>query len=310
MRSDAISIEKSAQPVLSPAVKSKPRSYRGQQTFAKLKRKAANVYGKDINKPRRAGIRNRARNKGTGGSDMGQTLVNDISGSLKNNADLSGFLKDVPNIVDGNEFELLDNDLRLDLGLLNSHYEPYYSSTARADSNRYKLDLAQLSGRRTPDLNSSRTRSHRSYDGRDFITKKSMDNYRKKTARLVEESMKEYASIEMEDSLQGRGGGSSLGSKGFNSTDFLTDQERFLVDRIMNERKSNDENVVQEAKRKRAKSPHRRIDESKDVNDILSQYGLLNENLDGYGSEETSKLLVSGRIPLAFRASNKYNVLN
>ena len=290
VRSDAVSIEKSARPILSQVTRKKPVGFRGQKSFAKLKRKMADVYGKGISKSRKPGVRtNRALHKGTYGSDAGQMLMNNISPSWKN-ADLEDYLRDISNTVDKAEPELVSGELNLNLGPDFDYHEPY-TSTARSGANRYKLDLAQLSGRGTPDLDSGKARSHRTHAGRDFITKKSMNDYRKKTARLIQDSIRDYGSAEIDNSFQERSGG-SLGSKGFESTDFLTDQEKFLVDRIMNERKSNDESPVQESKRQRTKSPDAFIEESEDVNEILQHYGLLDEDIKQYGSEEMFNLLV------------------
>ena len=290
VRSDAVSVERSARPVVAQIAKKKPKLHPRQKLSAKVKREMVDVYGENVSRSRKTG----AQNSRVGGSKVGQLLLDNISPSWKNSG-LSDILRDVSNYEDDDTHSLVLNDMHLDLGPYDDHDEPHVS-TARSGSNRYKLDLGTLSSRGTPDLGSGRAKSHRSPGGRDFVTRKSMDNYRKKTAKLVRESMKDYGSAEVDGFLEGFSGSSTLGSIKLNSTDFLTENERFMVDRIMNERRSNEENSFKEAKRKRTKSPRRNVEESKDVNDILLQYGLLDEDMDQHNAEETSKLLVSDRI--------------
>ena len=286
VRSDAVSVERSARPAVAQIAKKKPKLHPRQKLSAKIKREMVDVYGKNTYKSKRTGVQNRR----VDGNKVGQLLLDNISPSWKN-SDLIDILRDVSNIEDEDAHSLVLNDMHLDLGPYDDHDGPYVS-TARSGSNRYKLDLGKLSSRGTPDLGSSRVKSHRSPDGRDFVTRKSMDNYRKKTAKLVRESMKEYGNAEVDGFLEDFGVSSTLGSVKLTSTDFLSENERFLVDRIMNERRSNEENSFKEAKRQRTKSPHRSVEESKDVNDILLQYGLLDEDMNQHGAEETSKLLV------------------
>jgi len=285
VRSDAVSVERSARPVVAQIAKKKPKLHPRQKLSAKVKREMVDVYGKNVSRSRKTG----AQNSRVGGSKVGQLLLDNISPSWKN-SDLSDILRDVSNYEDDDTHSLVLNDMHLDLGPYDDHDGPHVS-TARSGSNRYKLDLGKLSSRGTPDLGSGRAKSHRSPGGRDFITRKSMDNYRKKTAKLVRESMKDYGSAEVDGFLEDFSGSSTLGSIKLNSTDFLTENERFMVDRIMDERRSNEENSFKEAKRKRTKSPRRNVEESKDVNDILLQYGLLDEDMDQHNAEETSKLL-------------------
>ena len=304
VRSDAVNIERSARPA--PANEDKKKTRRpnfGQKSFAKLKRKMTDVYGKNNTRTRKTSIRSGTINKGKVG---GNKLFDNISPSWKN-SELGDFLKDI-----AGDNELLDehdftgNDLHLDLGSEYGNYEPY-TSTARSGSNRYKLDLGQLSGRQTPDLDSSRAKSRRSVEGRDFVTRASMDNYKKKTAKLVRDSMKKYGSWDAGDSLEytRHEDDSVLGSRELDRSDFLNDKERFMIDQILNERRSNDDVIAQESKRQRIRSPHRTMDGSGDVKEILMQYGLLDDDMNQYESEVTSNLLVGNIMFYVFLRSIK-----
>lgn len=290
VRSDAVSIEKSAQPVDAKVERKRPRKSNFRMKPAtKVKRTIAGVYDRKNRKGEANGIAGFGSDRAEDRNTVGKLILDNISPNWKKSS-LEDFL-DVANIDSAPDVrEMTDSNLFLELPPDNWRKEPY-TSTARSGSGRYRLDFGQLSDRRTSNLNSARTKSQRSVEGRDFVTRASMDNYKKKTAQLVRDSMRDYASTEMYDDNQTEYG-SDLGSKVLRSSDFLTDNERLMLDRIMDERESGDESVVNESKRQRIRSPLVSTHESEDVNDILMQYGLLDDDLKRNGSQETSKLLV------------------
>lgn len=293
VRSDAVNIERSTQPVHAKIERKKPkRANLRLKSLSNIKHKTADVYAKDSVKNKGKIVRGGFNTKSTGGNAVGKLILDEMSPSWKN-SDVDEYLKDLTNIasVARDESVEIDFDDRPD-----DRFDEPYTSTARSGSFRYRLDLGQLSDRQTPDLISSRTKSRRSIEGKDFVTRKSMDNYKRKTARLVRDSMQEYGN----DDLYGlRDDYNEYDSREIKDLDdFLTGNEKYLLDRITDEHHSADESISIESKRQRTKSPGR--SDSKDVNKILLEYGLLDDDIKHFGSQETSKLLVGLNITRSF----------
>ena len=302
MRSNATAIEKSSRPVLTERQPNKRKGINTHQVGknkTKVKQNILVAYGKKNAKP--GGIRNDTKRRRSEIShnidkneNSGKLLLENISPTWKNAAVSTDeeFLREILGDT-GVDEQLFQEDIES-----NTETQPLHASTARSRDTKpsYQLELGSLSDRKTPRQLSARSKARRSVEGKDFVTVLSMENYMTRTKDLVKASMREYASKEFDDVdfMQSTLDSSRLGNTFLGSSGGLNASERFMLDRIMKGRQSNEGTPRKVSKRQRTLSPVTTENETRDVQGILSQYGLLDEEIVQHDVAETNQILVSG----------------
>lgn len=301
VRSNAIAIEKSSRPVLPERQPNKRKRVNTQQVNknqTKTKQNIFSAYGRRNSRP--GGTLNETTRRPSKSShdtgrnnNPGKLLLENISPTWKNAAITTDeeFLREI--LGDAREDEtLFQEDIESDMNT-----QPLHSSTARSRDTkpRYQLELGSLSDRKTPRQLSARSRARRSVEGKDFVTVLSMENYKTRTKDLVKASMREFASNELDDLdlMQSTLDSSRNGNTFLDSSGGLNASERFMLDRIMKGRQSNERTPRKVNKRQRTLSPVFNENETRDVQGILSQYGLLDDEIGQYDVAETNQILVS-----------------
>eukprot|EP00794_Sanderia_malayensis_P008046 gene8046-8908_t len=203
------------------------------------------------------------------------------------------------------------------------------------------LDLSGLSEGMTSDLRGvggARSSARHSVEerGREFVTEKSMEQYKMKNARLLRKSLREYCEgedLSHEDTKQrGEDNDSPVldysfmttldmtemghGFAGGHGTSHQKDSGRFL---LSNDKEGqgmiDDEDLLipdteiqggelLNGKDKRQSS----YDDEKDVNDILAQYGLLDNDMHRNDKSETSQLLAEANLILEGASNDEDNL--
>ena len=301
VRSNATAIEKSSRPVLTERQPNKRKRMNTQQISknqSKVKHNIFSAYGRRDATP--GSTRNGTKRRPSKTShdierndNPGKILLENISPTWKNAAISTDeeFLREILGDTGADE-HLFQEDIESDMNT-----QPLHSSTARLRDTkpRYQLELGSLSDRKTPRQLSARSRARRSVEGKDFVTVLSMENYMTRTKDLVRASIREFASKEFDDldSMQSTLDSSRHGNTFLNSSGGLNATERFMLDRIMKGRQSNEGTPRKVNKRQRTLSPVTSENETRDVQGILSQYGLLDDEIGQYDVEETNQILVS-----------------
>ncbi len=204
----------------------------------------------------------------------------------------------IDNLSPSWKFSSLGNDTKQwtdhDIGDSREHFSAMDSSLPLTSSmnkpalkeNRFRLDFGELTNRDTSDLRSSRSVSRRSVEARDFVTRKSMGRYKKKTAKLLQKSLNEFSAES--SGLDGAGPSNSFNCS-FMTTLDMSGMGGKAKPGI--QRSAPKEDSVQIESRG-LKNRFESSSDAQDVNAILTQYGLLDDDVNQRSSSETSQLLV------------------
>ena len=282
VRSNALNIEKASVPH-EATVKRQNRTvrYPGNDRPRTAKHKLSPTHRGATSRPKRSTVIPKAlpgktaKRKGSIGE--GTAILDKISPSWK----YSDIVRD----------EQFLKEMGIDLGALatsnenESFLDPNgfelnpYSSTARSDSKSYKLEFGSLTDRPASASHTSRSKGRRSVEGKEFVTQKSMEMYRRKTAELVRESLKKYGDYDENGKMYNAS----------TDSDNLNESEKLVLEGILNDNGNLEEVDCGMKKRQRIKSP---VGADEDVEGILRQYGLLDNELEGADMLETKLILV------------------
>ncbi len=192
----------------------------------------------------------------------------------------------------------------------------------RKFDNRFRLDLSKLSDKMTTDLHSDRSMLQRSIEGKDFVTEISMERYKRKSARLLKKSLREYSGNSVE--ISGYKGDENPAPFDYS---FMTTLEMTIGDDTKKDTKkpkslldvsSKKEDIDSRESQESAdglelmgrNNTQTSSNDAKDINEILTQYGLLDDDMNQHNSSETSQLLVSVSFGTAYSSSIKCWTVN